>query len=64
MNNNDNNLPTSLLIPKTSPFAKTKLRLAITAIINPLTITPITPIKPTKLPSMRATTAIINVEAA
>ena len=41
------NRPTSLLIPKTSPLTKTKLRLAITAIIKPQTIAPTTPIIPT-----------------
>ena len=43
MNNNENNLPTSLLIPKTSPLANTKLRFAIRAIIIPERIAPKTP---------------------
>ena len=62
MNNNENNLPTSLLIPNTSPLARTKLRLATMAINKPLTIAPMTPIRPTKLPNKSAITAIISVD--
>lgn len=63
MNNNDNKRPTSLLIPKTSPFAKTKLRFAIYVIITPEVIAPRTPETPTKLPKKYEITQTIMVEA-
>lgn len=48
MNSNEKRRPTSLLIPKTSPLARTKLRFAIVAIINPDIIAPMTPQSPTR----------------
>ena len=63
MNNNDNKRPTSLLIPKTSPFAKTKFLFATVAIIIPDSIAPITPARPAKPPNMYEIVATMNVEA-
>ena len=63
MNNNENKRPTSLLIPKTSPFAKTKFLLAIMAIINPETMAPKTPTMPAKPPINHAMHATITVDA-
>ena len=63
INNNENKRPTSLLIPKTSPLARTKLRLAIWAIIIPDTIAPMTPQMPTHPPMRYAISAMITVEA-
>ena len=63
MNIKDNRRPTSLLIPKTSPLAKTKFLFAITEIIIPETIAPAIPAIPTKLPNKKAMTATITVEA-
>lgn len=62
MNNNENNLPTSLLIPKTSPLANTKLRFAIRAIIIPERIGPKTPKIPTILPNKNAIHSTRHVE--
>ena len=63
MNNNENKRPTSLLIPKTSPFAKTKFLLAINAIMNPETMAPKTPTTPTQSPISHAMHATITVDA-
>ena len=63
MNNNENKRPTSLLMPKTSPLARTKLRLAIVAIIIPDTIAPNTPQIPTHPPIRYAIIAMITVDA-
>ena len=63
MNNNENKRPTSLLIPKTSPFAKTKFLLAISAIMNPETMAPKTPKTPTQPPIRHAMHATIRVDA-
>ena len=62
INNNANRRPTSLLIPKTSPLAKTKLRLAMMEIIIPAMIAPRTPTTPTKSPNKNAMSAMIPVE--
>ena len=63
MNNNTNKRPTSLLIPSTSPLAKTKLRLAINAMIKPLTMAPTTPTTPTKPPNNQAIQPTMTVDA-
>ena len=63
MNNKANKRPSSLLIPRTSPLAKTKFLLAITATIIPETIVPITPTTPTRPIKRYAMTATITVEA-
>ena len=62
MNNNAIKRPTSLLIPKTSPLATPKLRLAISEIIIPENIAPKTPQKPTMPPNRNAMTQTIIVE--
>ena len=62
MNSNENKRPTSLLIPKTSPFANTKFRFAMTAIIVPEMIAPKAPKMPTSPPSKNAKVVMIAVE--
>ena len=63
INNKENRRPTSLLIPKTSPLARTKLRLAMTDIIKPATTAPKTPRIPTKPPRRYAMHATTTVDA-
>ena len=64
MKNNAINLPTSLLIPKTSPFATPKFLFAIRDINNPARIAPKRPIKPTTPPNKNAMIATIIVDNA
>ena len=63
INSNENRRPTSLLNPSTSPLAKTKLRLAILAMMTPENIAPKTPQIPTNPPSRYAMIPILTVEA-
>ena len=63
INKRESNLPTSLLIPKTSPLAKIKFLLAITDIIIPDTIAPKTPQRPTQPPIKYEINPTITVEA-
>ena len=63
INNNENSLPTSLLIPNTSPLARTKFLFAMTAIMAPETIAPITPAMPANPPIRYAIIATITVDA-
>ena len=62
MNNNAIKRPTSLLIPKTSPFAIPKFRLAIIEMIIPENIAPKTPQTPTTSPNKNAMMQTMIVE--
>lgn len=64
MNSKAINLPTSLLIPNTSPFATPKFLSAILDIKNPEIIAPKSPINPTTPPNKNAITATIIVDNA
>ena len=63
MKSNENKRPTSLLIPKTSPLARTKFLFAMVAMMIPDIIAPTTPQTPASPPRRYAIIVMIAVDA-